>query len=208
MVKKARFAFTLGAMLVLGMGCENEPPGTYARLEWTLRCDGMRGCLTYPTRMVDGFEGENQVRVTCNVTETETTRTLAFSVDAPGYGLSLQRANFPRVGGSPTSGSCLVTVRDDNTYTGACGGATPSPAQPCQVSNVDFTSDPEEEGRSLITGFIYCGGTSGSPPEPFGLSPSAAPTIKRELTAPGTDIASRTRPMRFAFYDCAGFNPD
>jgi hypothetical protein len=204
MAKKARFAFTLGAMLMIGTGCSNAPPGTYAELDWTIRCEGMRGCLSYMPRSVAGFDGENQIRITCSVTETDSSRSLGFSVNAAGYGFSLQRANFPLTGGSPTAGSCLVTVREDNTYTGACGGATPSPTQPCQVSDVDFTRD--GEGRSLITGLIYCGGTSGD--QVFGLSPSAAPTIKRELTTPGTDIASRTTPMRFSLYDCPGFNPD
>ncbi len=205
MVKKSRFALMLGAMLMLGTGCSNAPPGTYIEADWTIRCEGMRGCLSYPSRSVTGFDGENQTRVTCNVIETASTRTLGFSINAAAFGIGLQRASFPLAGGSPSAGgSCLVTVMEDNTYTGACGGAAPSPTQPCQVSNVDFTRDPE--GRSLITGLIYCGGTSGG--QVFGVSPSAAPTIKRELTAPGTDVASRTTPMRFSLYDCPGFNPD
>lgn len=204
MGRNTRLFFMLGATLAIGSGCKNEPPGTYADLQWTIRCDGMRGCLTYPSRSVDGFDGENQVRITCTVIETESTRALSFSVNAPSYGLSLQNATFPRAGGSPTAGPCRVNVQEDNSYSGACGGGAPSPTQPCQVSNVDFTRDPE--GRTLITGQIYCGGMSGE--TVIGISPSAAPTIKRELTAPGTEIAARTTPMRFNLYDCPGFNPD
>jgi hypothetical protein len=143
-----------------------------------------------------GFDGEGGVRIACQVSETGANRTLTFSAIASGYGLQLQNATFPLAGGAPAAGGCQVRVFDDNNYVGACGGSPPSEAQPCTVNNVVFGRD--DEGRSRITGNIYC----------EGLSPEAAPSIDRELTTPGTDPASRTTPMQFTLYDCPGFNPD
>ena len=197
---RSRFVFVLALSIALGAlaaGCgDSGPAGVYASIAWTIRCEMMDGCTAYPTRDVQGFDGENGVRVSCSVTETESSRTLSFSAYAASYGIQMQNASFGRGGGTPAGTDCRITVQEDNTYVGACGGSPPSEGQPCQVNNVQFTTD--TEGRSLITGNIFC----------QGMSPSAAPSIDRELTRPGFDIPSLTAPLEFNLYDCAGYNPD
>ncbi|MDQ3030956.1 MAG: hypothetical protein M3Y87_00945 [Myxococcota bacterium] len=199
-LNSSRFVLVLATTIALGAlaaGCgDSGPAGTYASLTWTIRCETMGMCSSYPNRDVDGFHGENGVRIACNVTETETTRTLTFSAYASNYGIQMQNAQFSRGGGTPAGTDCRISVLEDtNNFVGACGGSPPTEVQPCQVNNVQFTTD--EEGRSLIRGNIFC----------VGLSPSAAPNIDRELTAPGTGLAAPTTPMQFDLYDCAGYNP-
>lgn len=196
----ARFLLVLSLSIALGglaASCgDNGPAGVYMDIQWTIRCIAMGGCTSYPTRDVLGFDGDNGTRLTCSVTESAANRTLTFSATAAGYGLSLRNATFARAGGTPAGTDCQVRVIDDNTYTGACGGLPPTETQPCQVNNVMFTRD--AEGRSLITGNIYC----------QNISPEAAPSIDREVTGPGTAVADRTRPLLFNIYDCPGYNPD
>lgn len=197
-MRHARFVSLVASLLASGtlfLGCnESGPAGVYAYVEWRLRCEEMAGCSAYPDRFVDGFDGEG-ASISCNVTETAESRTLNFSAFSSSFGIQLQNAVFPR-GGSAASGGCQVRVLDDNTYVGTCGGAEPTPAQPCQVNNVTFSRD--DAGRALIRGQIYC----------VGISPTAAPTIDRELTAPGNSIEARTSPLTFDLYDCPGYQPD
>jgi hypothetical protein len=177
--------------------CNNSGnAGVYADLTWQVRCNVMRGCVAYPPRDILGFNNEHGHRILCSVVETADSRTLSFSAYARDYGIALFNARFSRAGGTPAGTGCVVSVQEDNTYEGACGGAPPTEAQPCQVTNVQFTRD--AEGRSLVQGNIYC----------VNMSPRAVPNIHRELTAPGTDPSAASSPMTFRFFDCSGYQPD
>lgn len=190
--------------------CSNSGAAeVFADLRWRVRCETMRMCSGYPDRCILGFDGDTvedcgttiDQRVSCNVIETATTRTLTFNTSAttPGasYALGITAAAIPRAGGSAGGTGCQVTVREDaTTFTGACGASPPNEAQPCQVSNVRFMVD--AEGRTLITGNLYC----------VNISPAAAMTIDREVTAPGNEPAATTQPMTFSLYDCRGYTPD
>ena len=198
-MRHARFVSLVASLLASGtlfLGCnESGPAGVYAYIEWRLRCEEMAGCTAYPDRFVDGFNGEG-ANISCSVLETADTRTLNFSAFADTFGIQLQNATFPRGGSAATGAGCNVRVLDDNTYVGSCGGSPPSESQPCQVNGVTFGRD--DAGRALIRGNIYC----------VGISPTAAPSLDRELTAPGTTIEARTTPLTFDIYDCPGYQPD
>ena len=199
---RSNFAFFMAAGFAALAGLSTSsctssgPAGVYADIRWQIRCDVMNGCSSYPARDVNGFSGDNGVRVTCTTIESAANRVLSFSVSGSGYSLRLAGASFARNGGSPMGSGCLVTVQEDNVYEGACGASPPSDAQPCRVSDVMFTRD--ADGRSLITGGIFC----------QGLSPSAAPGIDRELTASGTSAEATMSPLEFNLYDCNGYTPD
>ena len=186
----------LAAGLATSSCSSSGPVGVYADIRWQVRCDIMNGCTSYPQRDVNGFNGENGVRVTCTTIESASNRVLSFSASGSGYSLQLSGASFARSGGSPGGEGCNVRVQEDNVYEGACGASPPSEAQPCRVSDVMFTRD--AEGRSLITGHIFC----------QGMSPSAAPGIDRELTSAGTSPESAMTPLEFNIYDCNGYTPD
>jgi hypothetical protein len=196
---------TLPVALALFCGScgPSGPTGTFADVRWQLRCEVMRGCIAYPGHDVNGYNGGmdlatgSRYAISCNVTETPTTRTLTFTTYTGGFGLTLRSAQFSRAGGTPTAGGCTVDVQEDNRYTGACGGSPPTAMQPCQVNNVRFTTD-VATGSTLITGNIYC----------IGIAPTADPMRVRELTTVGTDVASRTTPLSFGLYDCPGYTPD
>jgi hypothetical protein len=185
------------ALAGLGGGCNNNRnAGVYADLSWRLRCGTTPGCLGYPDREVAGFNGERGFRISCTVSESETTRTLNFSASGGGYGISVINAQIPRSGTAPVGTGCLLTVQEDNIYEGACGSGPPTPSQPCQMSRVEFTRD--EEGRPLVQGSIYC----------VQIAPRAIPTIDRNLTAPGNGPSADMMPMSFRFFDCTGYQPD
>ncbi|AKF03780.1 hypothetical protein [Sandaracinus amylolyticus] len=198
-MRHARFVFLAASIAATALpSCtDSRPAGVYAYIEWRVRCDMGDGpednCTAYPDRFVDGFDGEG-ARISCNVTENDDSRTLNFSVSGSDFGLQLQNATFPRGGATPSPAGCRVTVRDDNAYTGTCGGNPPSASQECQVSGVSFGRD--DEGRALISGQIFC----------VGISPEASLNIDRELTAPGP--TARTTPLTFNIYDCPGYQPD
>ena len=157
---------------LVAVGCsESGPTGVFADIQWQVRCQVMGMCTPAAARIIYGFDGDDAQRISCNVTETDTTRILSFntrgSLASVPYGLTMINATFPSGGGSPSAGQVTVT-EGSNTYVGACGGSPPSMTQPCQVTNVTFGDD--GEGRSLITGEIYC----------VGISPNASPNIDHE----------------------------
>jgi hypothetical protein len=200
-----RFSMLLVILAVIGgatfAACSDPgPSGLFIDLQFRLRCIAMGGCVGFSDRNVLGYNGQDGLRLTCSVNETDANRTLTFSASGRDYGISMTNAVFARAGGSPSGTGCTLSVTDSmdgNTYMGICGASDPSEAQPCKVSGVTFGVD-APTGRPLISGNIYC----------QGISPSAAPGIDRELTGPGNTIDAQTSPVRFNLYDCAGFNPD
>lgn len=202
MRSKVGFKLLLATAALLGIaasGCSNSgPTGVYADILWQVRCQEMGMCTPGPERSILGFDRENGQRVSCSVIQTDTNRTLSFSgsfrSETLSYSLAMMNAQFPRSGGSPAAGCQITVLEDTNTYVGACGASPPTTGQPCQVSAVQFTRD--DEGRSLIRGQIYC----------VGISPTVAPNIDREVTAPGPTAG--TEPLTFSLYDCDGYTPD
>lgn len=205
MRSNAAFRFLVCAAALLASSaasCSTSGPAeVFADLQWRVRCEIMRMCTGYPDRSILGFDGDDGQRISCNVIETADSRTLTFNVSGStatsSYSLGVTAAVIPRAGGGAGGSGCSVTVREDaTTFTGRCGASPPNDAQPCQINNVRFMVD--AEGRSLITGNLYC----------ENISPSAAMTIDREVTAAGDTPDARTTPMAFNLYDCRGYSPD
>jgi hypothetical protein len=171
----------------------------FADILWRVRCEDMMGCTGYPMRSIFGFDREENQRISCSVIETDSTRILTFSAayssGSGSYGIALRNATFASGAGSPGGAGCEVSVQEDNSYAGACGGAAPSETQPCQVTGVVF--DVDEDARPRISGQIYC----------RGISPAVAPTINREVTAPGDGPTAAMTPLTFTLYDCNGYTP-
>lgn len=189
--------FTVLTLGLFGLvsGCpSNDPAGVYADIQYAVRCEMMGMCPGTVQRDINGFNGEGALRVTCRVTDSGDQRILNFSAaSGSSYGITITNASFPRAGGSPGAG-CSVTVTDGpNTFTGTCGGAAPSAAQPCQISSVAFTTE-VETGSPLITGQMLC----------EGLPNRADATRVREVTGP----AAAGGPLTFNIYDCTGYMPD
>lgn len=189
----------LSAALALFAGCNNTSEARlYAQAGWKMRCpstdDIAQGCASGCTegmdRFIDDFVGPG-TSITCNVTETTTSRILNFRLgNASGQSLSFQNVTVPHDGGSALNGT--VRFREDNDYTGGAGGVVPSRAQPCQVSNVTFTSDPETM-EPVMEGDILC----------VQMRADADMRICRGLSAEGGSGTS-TVPAHFKIYSCPG----
>lgn len=184
------------ALAAVGSSCTTTgPAGVYADIQYAVRCEAMGMCPGTVMRDINGFNGTDGLRVSCNVVETATQRILSFSATSRStFGMSVMNATFARGGGSPSGAGCVVEVQDSpNTFRGDCGGAPPSAVQPCQISSVVFTRE-AETGSSLITGQMICAS----------LPNRADATILREVTSAGSAAA----PLTFNLYDCTGYNPD
>jgi len=203
---RARLPFALALALALGAGCgesaaavvdagtDARAASLHAELAWRLRCDATGGGCLYDDRIVDGYDGDGDLELTCNVVESATSRTLSLGASvASRYTLAIQRVEIPRASFSPVGVSGELVVLDGSElYLGACGADAPSATQACQIT-VGFTRDAE---GSLIVGEVSC----------VGLRPYMGPTPLRELTAPGA--AGAMSPATFRFHHCRGYLPD
>lgn len=192
---------TLAVLSALA-GCNNQNAARiYVDVNWKLRCEPtpiptglncMAGCTEGVDRSINGYSSDPGVRISCNVTETAADRFINFTIqNASGQSLSFENVQVPRGGGSALSGN--VRLNDGNEYVGAAGGASPSNAQPCQVSAVAFARDPET-GDSHLTGQVVCQ-TMRAP---------ASNMLCRGLSAAGP---SPTLPAQFSIFACRGLNP-
>ncbi|MBX7194970.1 MAG: hypothetical protein K1X94_23150 [Sandaracinaceae bacterium] len=192
----------LSAALALFAGCNNTtPPRLYATMSWKMRCpdatDFMQGCRMGCTegmdRLVDNFAGVDGASITCNVTETASSRILNFRIgNSAGQSVTFQNVEVPHDGGPALRG--IVRFHEDNDYTGTAGSATPSNAQPCQITNVQFMRDTTTStGDPMITGQVYC----------RTMRADADMQICRGLTHEG-GVGTATVPAEFTIYGCPG----
>jgi hypothetical protein len=196
----ASFLVLSTALALFAAGCNNtSPPRLYATMAWKMRCPNAAdfaegcamGCTEGMDRLIDDFAGEGGTSITCNVTESGTSRILNFRIgSSAGQSVSFQNVAIPTTGGSALSGT--VRFREDNDYTGVAGANPPSGGQPCQVSNVTFFSEPES-GDPTIRGYVLCGR----------MRADADMRICRGLSMPGGSATAMDR-AEFTIYGCPG----
>lgn len=191
---------TIGLVALLA-GCGDPNAGAlFADIQYATRCDLVGGCAGRVDHDICGFNGGDACEgvtgtavISCSVTETDTTRTISFSAtQGSDFNISINRLTVPIGGGSSTGGDCSVTVREGaNTYAGGCGGSTPSEAQPCQVTNVNFM---DEMGNPEFEGNVFC----------QNLRNRATPGLQIEVTAIGAGPTPASSPARFRIANCDG----
>jgi hypothetical protein len=177
----------------------NTPPPVYVEATWQVRClrfDGTpmtSGCTEPPVRAVFGYNGTDRQQVTCSIRESGANRTINFraagqGADGVAFSIGLANAIIPAGGGTP-AGACNFTFAEGNTYSAPCGGLEPSPAQPCQVRNIEFG---ELDGSSTMQVDVYC----------IEAPATADSTIHRGATLPGSGSGQEMEPFPVTFYDC------
>lgn len=194
------------SLILLGASCSSPAQPPYADISYQTRCihlDGtpIMGCTTPVSRDIYGFSGDMGQRFSCTVVEHGATRAVNFTVSATGadgtrLGMTLQNATVP-TGGGPVSGSCSFSWTDGNQYGGTCGGGAPTASQPCQVSNIAFTTD-TATGLPLMDVNVLC---LDAPSIPV-----ATPAITRSVSRPGTDPGIEMMPLTVHFYSCPVIN--
>ncbi len=190
----------LSAALALFAGCNNTtPPRLYATMSWKMRCPDAAdiamgcsmGCTEGQDRLIDNFAGVEGVSITCNVTETASSRILNFRLgNSAGQSVTFQNVEVPHDGGPALRGT--VRFREDNDYTGAAGSATPTATQPCQITNVAFSRE-ATSGDPTITGEVFCDM----------MKADADMRICRGLSREG-GVGTATVPAEFTIYGCPG----
>lgn len=190
----ARTVFLGSLAAALSSSCGSPPRKVFGRFNYSLNESGGAGGTP---RMIETFDGDNGARISCQVIETAQRRVFGFSLDIPGMqtNFTVTGAEFTRAAGpvpaQPTQG-CSVSVREGNTYSGACSGSDPTAQTPCRIDNVEFKVDPEN-GAPVVVGRVLCTGLRGST------------TLPRDLTS-GT-FSERTQGAAFTIYDCPGLAP-
>lgn len=154
--------------VALGMlaSCGDPDAGAlFADIQYVTRCEETGGCPGARARDICGIHlgdpclaTDPEPQLSCTILEAAdgSTRTLSFSATREsGIGISVSQAVIASTGGAASGAACRVTVDDGaNTYVGACGSATPSPAQPCRLDGVTFAND--LEGNPTVQGNLFC----------------------------------------------------
>ena len=204
--RESAFALALALALIAGCGEGSAPvvdAGTdahsarlHAELAWRLRCDAAGGGCSYVDHVVDAYDGDGGLDLTCNVVESATSRRVALGAASGSlYTFAISNVEIPRGSVSPSGLSGLAAVLEGgDAYLGDCGGDAPTLTQACQVT-IGFTTDAE---GTLIVGEISC----------VGLRQYMSPTPVRELTGPGEGPPATMAPATFRFHDCRGYVPD
>ncbi len=193
------FFLASAAGFVLSSCGTNTPPPTYVEATWQVRClrfDGTpmtTGCTQPPQRGVYGYDGTERQDVVCSIAERGMVRTINFSAYGQGedgvrFGIVLANATIPAAGGTPTS-SCTFSFSYGNQYQARCGGADPSPEQPCQVRNITFG---ELDGSSTMRVEVYC----------VEAPNTADSSIRRGVSEPGSGDGQELSPFVVTYYDC------
>lgn len=188
--------------MVLASGCPAPAQPAYADISYQTRCihaDGtpIMGCTTPVSRDIFGFSGDMGQHFSCTIVDHGSTRSVNFRVtaqapDGANIGVTLQNASVAS-GGGPVTGTCQFSWIDGNTYGGNCGASAPTAAQPCQVSNIDFTTD-TATGLPLMDVNVLC---LDAPSMPV-----ATPAIARSVSKVGTMPGDEMRPFTIHFYSC------
>src|SRR5690606_31964783 len=120
----------------------------FADIQYATRCEATLGCAGVIDHDICGFDGaehcvdgEPSPSLSCTVIEGDATRLIGFSAQqGEGASIAVTDLAVTVTGGSPSpGGACRVTVQEGaSTYSGSCGAAAPSEAQPCQISDVQF----------------------------------------------------------------------
>lgn len=191
-------------LLAVGVAGCGDPNATrlFVDSQYATRCDVTLHCANTEMRDICGISGgdpcnagEPQVNASCSIAESGDTRTLTFTASqSADASIRVSGAVFNMSGGSASGGSCQVRVVDGpNTYSGACGSAEPSEAQPCQISAVMFSADPTD-GVPVVEGSIFC---------QF-LQNQSNPDLQIEVTAWGSGPTAASTPGYFRIRNCEG----
>lgn len=183
-------------------GCNNQNASRpYIDVAWKLRCppamtDGCAaGCTEGVDRTINGYEDDPGVSISCSVTENATDRFISFTVRNSAQSLQFRNVQVPRTTTSAISGEVILIdgSGSGNEFRGAAGSASPSAAQPCQISAMEFSTDPDT-GDSRMRGQVLCDV----------MRAPADSTLCRGLSAAGATTAV---PAQFDIYACRGLNP-
>ena len=189
------------AVTVLAASCNPPAQPAYADISYQTRCihrDGsaITGCTAPMQRDIYGFSGDMGQRFSCSIAETATTRTVNFNVTArvsgTPIGVALSGAVVPVAGGAP-QGTSNFQWTDGNTFGGASAAVAPSAAQPCQVSNISFTTD-TATGLPLMDVNVLCYDAPSIPAQ--------SPEVLRSVTRAGNTGDEDMMPFTVHFYSC------
>ncbi len=196
-----RPTLALVCLSILGLfGCDGGDLPVFADFRYSTRCDDSGGCSGEQQRDVCGdntaacpeLDGVAPPSITCQIVETADTRTIGFVTAGAGFSVGITQLVVPIAGGPGGGPNCTVTVRDGpNTYTGRCGSSPVSEAQPCQISAVTFRDD---MGNPTVDGNLIC----------RNLEHSASPTLRLELSAPGSGSTVEMTPATWRIANCDG----
>lgn len=178
-----------GAMGALPACGSDEVSPLQADIAWRVRCQEAGGCVEKTKYEIIAIDGEKGHSVTCSVSKaSDTSKTLAFQArKGTEYGITVNTATFTGTGGGVTTSNCSLKLYEDgNEYAGACSGADPSPAVPCQIDGISIE---DGEDGPYITGKVLC----------IGLPLTSDVTRQREITGP-----SGSGPATFKFTNCRG----
>lgn len=193
MIRTAYLALVLAVVgcdgsTVTDAGTDGNLPALFFDVQYAVRCDETAGCAGRTDVDVCGFvDGDACEGVSGLATGScdAAGGLVSFVTSQGGPVLSVNR--LP-IGGS--GGECTVLLEIDGaTYSGACGSGSPSPAVPCQITNV---TSGVVMGNHELEGQIFCVGLSGGG------------AISREITAVGAGPSPAFMPGRFRVANCRG----
>ena len=146
-------------------GCNNQNDSRpYIDVTWKLRCPTpmttgcAAGCIQGTDRRISGYEDDPGVSISCNVTENATDRFVSFTArNGTGQSLQFRNVQVPRTTTSGISGEVILVdgTGAGNEFRGVAGSSAPSAAQPCQISAMEFSTDPDT-GDSRMRGQVLC----------------------------------------------------
>ena len=184
-------------------GCNNQNDSRpYIDVTLKLRCPPPMttgcavGCTQGVDRRISGYENDPGVSISCSVTENAADRFVSFTVrNGTGQSLQFRNVQVPRATTFAIAGEVILIDGEGNgnEFRGAAGSAAPSTAQPCQISAMEFSTDPDT-GDSRMRGQVLCDA----------MRAPADSTLCRGLAAAG---ATSAVPAQFDIYACRGLNP-
>lgn len=141
-MKRLSVGLLSGGLLFGLTSCNGNSGAVFGDVRYQVRCPrGLSGCSFSGDPLdVYAFNGTEGAFVSCSVVEEEDERLISFQVTQGTQSLQVSGLRVANSGGPARGSACTVTVRDESvTYTGACGGGSPSEAIPCQISEVEFS---------------------------------------------------------------------
>jgi hypothetical protein len=170
----------LGCALACWAGCKNEDPATvFLDIPYQVRClDCDPRSNDDPARDIHAVDGEDDLTINCSSISSGGDRLVSFSLEhfntktrEVDYSLSVDQVNIDS--GDPGDRCQVVVKEGSNVYQGECTGDDPSDSKPCLIKM-------KQDGDG-VSGSLHC----------VHIENKAAPTIRRHLTAPNTEKATK-----------------
>lgn len=171
------------------MACVNQDPAPlFFDMSYQVRCvDCMPVTTDNLARTVAALDGESGFSVACSAQQVGKNRLLTFSatlIDAKhesnNYSIKILQANLDK--SDPGAGCRVVVGEGANTYEGLCTSDTPTPDQPCQISNL-------KDDNGIVKGELLCNN----------IPNRTDANTTRYVVAPGS-----TKPATFEVHGCVG----